>query len=364
MLYPIVMAGGAGTRFWPLSRSAKPKQLLAIVGEEALLRQTWRRLASIPGAGQVRIATRADLVAPIAECVPELGATACIVEPEPRDTAPCVALASAHILATAGEEAEMAFLPADQWIEPAERLQAALQLAANNAKERQRLVTLGIKPTRPETGFGYIHSEAPFEQSDGFPIAQVASFVEKPDEAKARKFVEDPAFLWNSGIFVWQLKTLLRELEEHAPEFAAGVRDMAEAIREKDPEACDARFRQLPKISLDYALFEKTDQVDVVHVDFTWDDVGGFASVASYVDADQEGNRLRSRGCSKVTLEGSRNNLVLSEGEDARLLALVGCEDLVVVDTKDATLICPKAKLGELKKLVTDLGTRGLDEWS
>ena len=363
MLHPIVMAGGAGTRFWPLSRSALPKQLLPIVGEEALLRQTWRRLASMPDAGPVRIATRADLVAPIADCLPELGAEGCIVEPEPRDTAPCVALASAHVLATAGEDAQMAFVPADQWIEPAERLQTALRLAAQDATERQRLVVLGVKPTRPETGYGYIESRAPFAETDGFPVAEVQRFVEKPDVERAQQFVQDEAFLWNSGIFVWQLRTLLRELEEHAPELAAGVRDMAAAISADDQAGCEARFRELPKISLDYALLEKTSQVDVVHVDFTWDDVGGFASVADYIEPDAEDNRLRARSSSRIALEGSKGNLVLAEGKSARLIALVGCEDLVVVDTGDATLVCPKAKLGELKKLVTGLGERGLDAW-
>jgi mannose-1-phosphate guanylyltransferase len=267
------------------------------------------------------------------------------------------------VLADAGEDARMAFVPADQWIEPAERLQAALRLAADDAVERQRLVVLGVKPTRPETGYGYIQSDTPFAEHAGFPLAPVGRFEEKPDLERAQKLVQDERYLWNSGIFVWQLKTLLRELEEHAPALAAGVREMAELIRKGDRAGCDARFRELDKISLDYALMEKTPHVDVVHVDFTWDDVGGFASVASYVDPDAAGNRLRARGDSRITLEGSRDNLVLAESGEKRVLALVGCEGLVVVETPDATLIVPRDKLDQLKKLVTELPQRGLDDW-
>lgn len=351
--HALVMAGGSGTRFWPFSRRTRPKQLLPLLEGRTLLSRTLDRLGDLPATAW--IVTGPDLEAATREALPGFSKDRLLVEPEPRDTAPCVCFAVARILGSAGREAVTVFLPADHVIRPLEAFHRSLSAAVDRARKGHALVTLGIEPSRPATGYGYIKTGAELDPGTGHRVLSVERFVEKPDHETALGFLADGGYLWNSGIFAWQIGTLLEEMQSLAPELHAGTIAMSESFQQGRNDRAAEVFRRLPRTSLDYALLEKSRVVEVLPAEFQWDDVGSFDALLPYLPPDENDNRrLLADGCRTMIRDGS-GNLVLGRG--GHLLAVLGLSDLVLVHTPDATLVCPRHRVEEVKKLVQeDLG--------
>ncbi|KQS73413.1 mannose-1-phosphate guanylyltransferase [Modestobacter sp. Leaf380] len=351
MRHAVIMAGGSGTRLWPLSRSARPKQLLDVVAEDgggahSLLAEAFTRLQAVLPTEQIWVCTAARYGDMVREALPELGPDRLILEPVARDTANAVGLAAA-LVADVDPDAELAVVSADHVIRPVERFADALRTAYDCLAVRPRsLVTLGITPTSPATGFGYVQKGAPTEVAGA---AEAASFREKPDRATAEGYLASGEYVWNSGMFVWRAQTVLDALADHLPESAEGLRRIVAA---EDREAVLAEvFPTLPKISVDYAVLEpaaaEPGRVLVVDLDVDWLDVGSWPALAGTLDTDEAGNAVRGL---VVTLDSS-GNVVLSDDPD-HLVALVGVRDSVVVHTADVTMVCPVGDAERVKQLL------------
>ncbi|MGY1821251.1 mannose-1-phosphate guanylyltransferase [Geodermatophilus sp. SYSU D00079] len=354
MRHAVIMAGGSGTRLWPLSRAARPKQLLDVVaddggGAHSLLAEAFDRLRAVLPVEQIWVCTAARYGEQVRAALPELGADRLILEPTARDTANAVGLAAA-LVADVDPDAELAVVSADHVIRPVERFAAALTTAYDVLARRPRaLVTLGITPTAPATGFGYVQRGAPTEVPGA---AEAASFREKPDRATAEAYLASGEYLWNSGMFVWRARTVLDALAEHLPESAAGLARVVAAPAGPERDAVLAEvFPSLPKISVDYAVLEpaatERGRVLVVDLDVDWLDVGSWPALAGTLEADGAGNALRGL----TVLLDSERNVVLSDDPD-HLVALVGVRDSVVVHTADVTMVCPMADAERVKQLL------------
>ena len=341
----MILAGGVGSRFWPVSTPTRPKQLLALAGDNALIAQTMRRIEPIVPAARARILTGAHLVDPIRGAVPALGADAFLIEPRARGTAPVLVWA-AHELLKRDADAVMASLHADHVIEPEESFRQLLVGAARLAAETGRLFTIGIEPTRPETGYGYIKVgpalDAPTPDAGRpSPVAfEVLQFVEKPDRESATAYVEQ-GYLWNSGLFIWSAAALLDEVRRHTPE-------LAQLLPLLDRGDVRGFFDAAPTLSIDEGVLERSDRVAVVRSTFRWDDVGAWDAVARTLPADERGNvahgeahAVDSDGCIAWT--------------DDRPVVVFGARDLVVVNTDALTLVMPRDRAADLKKLLEKL---------
>ncbi|MFA5073588.1 MAG: mannose-1-phosphate guanylyltransferase/mannose-6-phosphate isomerase [Nitrospirota bacterium] len=363
-MYAVIMAGGSGTRFWPLSREKMPKQLLKIGGEESLILQTVNRVLPIIKIDDVFIVTNHSL----AESIVYQLATRfdrpwdgnLILEPAPKNTAPAVALAALH-LERIDPESVMVVLAADHSIKKTPEFLAVLK-KAEEAANQGYLVTLGIRPDRPETGYGYIKAGAALEKSGSGnrdaagQVRTVEAFVEKPDQRTAKEYVADGGYFWNSGIFVWKTKTLLQEIEKHAPALHQGLALIRKnRDTKKETDIIQQVFKQLDSISIDYAVMEKTDRAAVIPADIGWSDVGSWTALDDVSDRDAAGNVI----CGNVIDVQSENSIVYA---DKRLVATIGLHDMVVVDTPDATLVCSKEKAQDVKKIVDELKKRKGDE--
>jgi mannose-1-phosphate guanylyltransferase len=348
-LRPVIMAGGSGTRFWPLSRRKRPKQLLPLASGKPLLVDTVARLASLATVRDVLIACGRPHVTAIRRMLPKIPRSGLIVEPIGRNTAPCVAVASA-IVARRTPEDIVAVLPADAYVADASAFRRDLGAAAEAARGGS-LVTLGIRPTRPETGYGYIEV--------GEQLAQGAAhraerFVEKPDRAQAEKYLTSGRFLWNAGIFVFRADAMLAALDQFLPEVANAARSIAGAHgTTRFDSAMRRSFPKLPSISIDYGVMEKAPNVLVVPASFGWSDLGSFAALPEVRGVDGSGNLIAGHA---LALD-SAGSLVLA---DKRLIAVLGVRDMVVVDSGDALLVCPKDRCQEVRRIVDELAKRGL----
>lgn len=342
----VVMAGGKGTRFWPRSRERRPKQFLAILGERSLLRQTVDRV--LPGFGPERIyiATTAELAEETRRLLPEVPPGNVIAEPEGRNTAPCLALALVHI-ARERPGAVMAVLSADHWIGDDRTFLEDLDLAVAHAASAHDLVTFGIPPTAPETGFGYIETEG-----DG-PVLKAVAFREKPPFETALAYLASGRHYWNAGMFVWRLEDLRAELGAHAPGVLGPLQAWAEAGA--DPAALGAAYARTEATSIDYALMEKSSRVAVVPARFRWSDVGSWPALLGFQEPDAEGNRVQG----DALLVDSRDCAVFA---GPRMVALAGVSDLIVVDEPDALLITRRDRAQGVKTVVEELKRRGRTE--
>ena len=339
--YAVVMAGGGGTRFWPRSRQSHPKQLLPILGEKSLLRQTVERLFPLFPAEKIFVITGKLHSPAVRDELDILPQENIIDEPVGRDTAPCVGLA-ASFLEWRDPGSTFCTLPADHFIGDVEKFHAALRRAYDEA-QTGTLVTFGIRPRSPATGYGYLEREG----------KRVVRFCEKPDEATARQFVEGGRHFWNSGIFVWKAGSILQEIRRLLPEQAAGLATITEAFGTSSlPQVFAEEFQKMSRISIDYGVMEKARDVVMIEADFDWDDVGSWKAAAMRRATATEGltECFESPDC-----------LVLST-ED-HLVATLGVRGLVVVHTPDATLVAPQERSEEVKKLIDRLKTRGLDRF-
>lgn len=347
----VVLAGGIGSRFWPASRPARPKQLLALTGDDPLIVDTVRRAERLVGADNVRLLTGGELVEPFRSVLPEYPAGRFWVEPVARSTGPVLAWAAARI-AAADPEGVMVSLHADHLIRPYEAFEAAIRKAVAAARQRHVLVCLGIRPDRPETGYGYIEPGAAREPEGEVPtVHAVRRFVEKPDPETARRYV-DAGFLWNSGIFVWRAVDLLDAVRRFTPEIAPALRALeagsGPGAGADDPAAVEAFFEHVEPISIDVGVLERAEEVEVVAARFEWDDVGTWSALARTRTADAAGNVTAGAAASgRVELIEARDNVVWSE--DGRIV-LFGVDGLVVVRSGDETLVTRRELAPQLKR--------------
>jgi mannose-1-phosphate guanylyltransferase len=345
MLHAIVMAGGSGTRFWPRSRERSPKQLQAIGTERALVVETCARVAGLVAPECVHVITNAAYADQVRGLLPRLPADNIVGEPIGRDTAAAIGLAAERVLAR-DANAEMIVMPADHVIAPVAQFERAVRAAqAVLAAQPETLITFGIKPTYPATGFGYIKRGRKLADREGVPVYAVQAFTEKPKLPAAEEFLRAGDHYWNAGIFAWRAATIRALIERFLPELAAGLAELRQR-----PLA--EIYPRLPKISIDYAILEKAPDRTVIEAPFAWDDVGSWRALERHTRADDRGNVA----VGEVALVDASNNVI-----DARdgLVALIGVSDLVVVHTPDVTLVCPKERAEEVKQIIEQLKARG-----
>jgi mannose-1-phosphate guanylyltransferase len=344
--YALILAGGGGTRLWPSSRRTRPKQLLNLGGTESLLRGSFRRAEALFGRERTLIVTAADQADAIRAELPELPAANVIAEPAARNTAAAVGLGAVVVARRAGAEAVLAVLPSDAFIGDEAGFAAVVATAV--AEARTTIVTIGIKPTQPETGFGYLH----LGPQRGPDVYDVGAFVEKPNLEQARRYLAAGTYLWNSGMFFFTAGRMLTEAQRHMPALGEAL---AGFVTAPDFDAEVKRvYPGVPATSIDYGIMEKTEGIRVVLGDFGWNDVGSWAALGAIRSADPAGNVVS--GDAVVT--DSAGNIVVSE-PGAPLVALVGIEDMVVVATKDAVLVVKRKDAQDVKKVVEALKARG-----
>jgi mannose-1-phosphate guanylyltransferase len=347
-IYALILAGGSGERFWPLSRRNRPKQLLRLVSERTLLEETVGRLDGLVPPERILILTNVEQEKAVRALLKRFPNENVIAEPAKRDTAAAVALGAGWVAARDHSATMLAF-PADHVIADRAAFQETMKTAAAAAEETGALVTVGIKPTWPCPGFGYIEQGEEVRLRAGGKIAvhRVVRFREKPNVDLAESFLRKGNFRWNAGMFVWSVPTVLSEFNRHAPELA----DFISQVR--SPKDLDKilheRFAKLPRISFDYAIMEKADRVLVVEASFDWDDVGSWQAVARYFKKDERGN-IANRA---LTALDASDNIVFNDGETT--IALLGVHNLIVVRTGDAILICHRHQAERIKNLVGKL---------
>lgn len=345
--YVVIMAGGKGERFWPQSRLARPKHLLPIVGDSPMLVQTVDRLGSLVPTENVLIITNREQRDAVVQACPRVPAENVIAEPVGRDTAAAVGLA-ALLVKQRDPGATFAILPADHVIHDAKGFQKVLGDAFAAAEKGDHLITIGIAPEGPATGYGYIQRGEEAFEIDGRPVYAVQRFVEKPDLKTAEGYLKDGGYFWNAGMFVWTEKVIRQAIVDLAPDLEKGLVAIEEKLSsgESLDGALESVYPGIEKISVDYAIMEKASGVLTIESDFDWDDVGEWPSVARHQEADASGNVVRGE---VLVHQGSGN---IAVGEAGHLLTLVGVDDLMVVQTKDATLVCPREKAQEIKDAV------------
>ena len=346
----MILAGGSGQRFWPLSRDTLPKQLLRLFGGKTLLELTIERLEGLVPKENILILTNQQQEAAVRGIARDLPAENIFAEPEKRDTAPAVALA-VGLVVRRDPNATMMVLPADHLIKDVEAYHDVLETAMRAAESGNSLVTIGIKPTWPCPSYGYVERgrAVSLPGVDAMPVFEVARFREKPNPELAEFFLSQGNFSWNAGMFIWTIPAIFSELSRHCPELADFVselrnsRDLAATVKHQ--------FGRLPKLSIDYALMERASHVLNIEATFDWDDVGNWTSVGTYLDKDEAGN---CHNCATSTFE-ARDNLVFSQ--TPQHVALLGVQELIVVQTPDALLIASKSHAESIKKLVDTLPT-------
>ncbi len=344
----VIMAGGAGTRFWPKSTREKPKQFLKLFGKKSLIQQTVDRLEGFIDKQNVMIITNNDYVALVNEQLPDLEQKYIIGEPVARNTAPCIASAAA-MLYKDNPEAVMVVLPADHQITDRENFLDVLQAASKTAINHNSLVTIGIEPNRPETGYGYIRRAAASDiKLNGRDIYTVRNFTEKPELARARDFLRSGDYLWNSGIFVWKVETIVNSFQQHLPEIYEQMEILAGS--EKTDDDINRFYHNCPSISIDYGIMEKADKVHVIPGSFGWNDVGSWKAVHELADKDENENAV---GDSNVILQDASKNLV--DAGSSKTIALVGVENLAIVETEDAILVLNLDHAQGVKKVVDEI---------
>jgi len=368
-LHAIILAGGSGTRFWPLSRETCPKQMLKIVGEDTLIRQTVKRMDGFVPPENIWIVTTEDMAQDIKFHLETLGPLAkqirFIKEPVGRNTAPAIGLAAVY-LNHLHPESVMIVMPSDHAIPDPKEFLTDLELAVEGAK-KDYLVAFGIKPSRPETGYGYIKvDQTSHIKLRGF--LKVECFVEKPDLETAKKYLSDGDHFWNSGIFVWKTSKILSEIERHLPNLYRALKDI-ETIIFQQPEPnkfsiphstfrnpqLSTLYANLKPVSIDYGIMERSQDVLMVPAIFEWSDLGSWTALDEVIEKDSAGNIRRGNSIDI----GSQNSIVFA-GE--RLVATIGLKDMVMVDTPDATLVMPKERVQEVRKIVETLRQNGREE--
>ncbi len=357
-IYTVIMAGGSGTRFWPLSRRAQPKQFLPLAGDGVtpLLTATAQRVSKLSPLVRTLVVTRTDLAESTRRALPGLPEENILQEPIGRNTAPCVAWAVATVQRR-DPQAVMIVLAADAYIADEQAFVEALSTAARVAAEGS-IVTLGIRPTRAETGYGYLHVGEPLGDVPG--VCKVRAFVEKPDALRAGRFVAQGDHLWNAGIFVFRADVMRAAFTRHLPAVAEAIHTLDQAAREgREAETLKIVYPALQSVSVDVGVMEKVGEVAVIPVDCGWSDVGGWQATWELATRDGVGNALQSDRSLTVMHDAERNLVVAPKG---KAVAIIGVSDLVVVDTPDGLLVIPRERAQEVKRAVDALAANGQDD--
>jgi mannose-1-phosphate guanylyltransferase len=357
--FAVIMAGGVGTRFWPKSRGRSPKQFLEILGQGTMIENTLERVRPLVEQNDVFVVTNRVQMEMLQKLVPWIPPEHVLAEPLGRNTAACIGLAALWV-ERINPEGLMVVSPADHIVKDPDEFVRILRLAVRVAEEKDALVTIGIKPTHPETGYGYIQnaeeeSDRNEYRADG--VYRVKTFAEKPNLETAERFLKSGDFLWNSGIFVWKARVILREIEFHLPDLYEQLRDIGKTIGTPVYEqTLEHAYRIIRSISIDYGIMEKAGNVFVVKGDFGWSDVGSWDEVVRLAPKDGDGNSLKGR----VFSFDSKNNYIDAGG---KVVAVVGAEDLVVITTDDAILICKKGKSQEVKEIVDFIRRKQMNDY-
>ena len=352
-LYAVIMAGGSGTRFWPRSRRDRPKQLLNITGDEILLRKTIELVKPIIPPARIKIITTASQAEAVRKAVPQIPAANIIAEPFGKNTAPAIGL-SALFIEKERANAVLVILPADHHIQDKARFLQQIMTGVSQALEGDHIVTTGIVPRGPETAYGYIETDRLVDEKRG--IYTVRSFHEKPDEETARRFIDQGNFFWNSGIFIVRASRMLEEMAEHLPHNHRWLMNIRSSLgTDKASEAINEAYQNMENISIDYGVMERSKKVWMVAGDYGWDDVGSWPSAAQYWPTDEQGNACIG---DVVSLDSSEC-IVYSPH---KTVALLGVEDLIVVEEDDVLLISRKQRCQDVKKLVEKLRSEGRDK--
>lgn len=351
MLHAVIMAGGSGTRFWPRSTRDRPKQFLTIFGDRTMLQATADRIEPLVPADRIWVITNDSYVDLVAEQLPEVPKRNIIGEPVARNTAPCVGAAAALILQQ-DPEGTMVVLPADHQIKNPDQFLSILETAEARASLEESLVTIGIEPTHPETGYGYIEfDDSVSDTLRGNEVKAVKRFREKPDPATARSFLDAGNFLWNSGMFVWKASAIKKEFKKHLPDIYEQIETLQTSLDNKDgKQAIDDFYHACPPVSIDYGIMEHAENVFVVPGEFGWNDVGSWRAVYELRDKDEQGNAIQADW---TITQGSSNNLIHSRS--GKIIALVGVENLAVVETENAILVCNMDEAQDVKQVVESL---------
>ena len=365
----VIMAGGSGERFWPLSRKRKPKQLLSLgKTEKSMIQESVDRASRVISPENIFIITSEILAEPIRDAL-SIPRENVIPEPAKRNTAPCLALSAAFINEKFGviksEKISMAVLTADHIMEPQEKFEQTLDAAMTYVELNEVIATIGITPTRPETGYGYIQKANGKLSLNETNIYEVVEFKEKPNLETAEKYIESGDYLWNSGMFFWRLDTFIEQMKKHLPSVGDDIENLSACyegqtnIELKHQNALSQIFSSFPDISIDYGLMEKADSVVVVESLFEWDDIGDLNSLDRTKKADENGNILI--GANSVIK--SNNCILINETDNEKVISTIGMHNVVVVLTNDAVLVCDRDRVQDVKLSVKDIRERFGEEW-
>ena len=342
--YCVIMAGGRGERFWPLSTDLVPKPFVRLIGDKTMIQMTVARLRGLAPAERIFVVLGREHLAVARSQLPDLAEGQFIVEPEGKDTAPCIGFA-AVALSRLDPEALMVVVPADQYIPDADAFVRTVSAAADYAKRYDQLVTIGVTPTRPEVGYGYIFAA----ERPGEPVLRVGRYVEKPDEANAAEYLADGRYYWNSGIFVWRARVVLDAIGRHMPHLAEGLAAIRTALDAGTTGVIEERFRSFEKISIDYGLMEKAANVLMVKADFPWDDVGTWGSLRRVLPLDKKGNYIAG----SVACVDAKGCVIC--GQDVPIGAL-GVEGLIIVASPEGVLVCDMGRDQETRRIARMVG--------
>lgn len=354
MPFAVIMAGGRGERFWPRSRICRPKQFLNLIGNKTMLQLTVERVEGLVGIDNTYVVAGSEFKSIICEQIPHLPAENIIIEPFGRDTAAAIGLASL-ILGRKNPDEVMIVLPADHYIGNVPRFYEVLRSAVAAAGKTNCIVTLGITPHSPETGYGYIQRGDLQDHYAGIPVSRVTRFLEKPDYQRALEFLASGDYLWNSGMFIWRTDLILKMIGVHAPLLDSGLKKIGKHLGSDEYNyILEKVYSDLPKISVDYGILEKADNVLVISCDFAWDDIGCWTAIGRYSDKDKDGNVFMCEG----VIMDTADTYVFSRDKP---VAVLGVTDLIVVNESDSLLICHRSRAQEIKNVVRVLKEKGFD---
>lgn len=357
-MFVVLMAGGTGTRFWPRSRKSHPKQLLNIIGSKSMLQLTFERVKNLTSPNKIIIITNTEQKPHIEQQLPEIPSNNIIAEPFGRNTAPCIGLAACIIKKIENPKEVMVVLPADHLIGDAKKFISTIKSGVEYIESSECLLTLGVKPSYPETGYGYIQTGDKISDLQAIDICKVKTFAEKPNKDTAERFLKSGDFLWNSGMFIWKVEDILKEIDDHIPELGEDLVDIENAYGKSNfSKVLKEVYSRTKPISIDYGVMENAKKVCVIKADFQWNDLGSWEAVYNISPKDNNGNVVDGK---KSILINTKNNYFYSS---KKLIAAVDVENLVLVEMDDAILICNKDKSQNVKSVVDYIERKDMEDY-